>query len=65
MYVYNTLKTDHCQTGTCIKGYLQEFVQRPTVFNSVIDYLHHAIYGFVNKDHITVQGVTTPFTIKR
>lgn len=43
----------------CIKWYLQEFVQSPTVFNSVINYLHDAIYGIVIKDHVTVGGAAT------
>lgn len=43
----------------CIKWYLQVFVQSPTVFNSVINYLHDVIYGIVIKDHVTVEGVAT------
>lgn len=57
--VYNSVKKvleiDHCQNGTTC----QEFVQRPRVFNNVVNYPHDAICGFVIKAHVTVGGVAT------
>lgn len=60
--VYNSLKNYSklitVKLEQCIKWYLQEFDWSPTVFNSVINYLHDAIYGVVINDHITVGAVT-------